>query len=219
MKNFCIPFVFHTAFCTFAPVFRKLILLLGILLPALALPMRGQDSICVTLLTCSPGKEVYALYGHTAIRCQVFDSSLGTKTSDIVFNYGVFDDSKPYFVWNFILGRTDYVVMPMPWEYFPNSYQKRGSSVTEQELNLTQAEAHQLMALLVENCQPENCKYRYNFLYNNCTTKVRDLVEQAINGRIQYPDMQAPQTFRQILHKYTAQHPWSQEGNDLLLGT
>lgn len=217
-KNFCFPFDFSPHFRTFAPVLRKLVLFLSLLIPALMLPMHGQDSIRVTVLTCSPGQEVYSLYGHTAIRCQNLSSPTEEETSDVVFNYGVFDDTKPYFVWNFVLGKTDYMVLPMPWEYFPESYRRRGSSIIEQELNLTQAEARLLMDRLAENCLPQNRKYRYNFLYNNCTTKVRDLVEQVVTGRIQYPDTLPHQTYREILHHYTKQHPWSQEGNDLLLG-
>ena len=136
----------------------------------------------------------------------------------MVFNYGVFDMSKPYFVWHFVLGQTDYMVQPIPWEYFIKEYEERGSSITEQELNLTPAEARRLTNRLLENCQPENRQYRYSFLYKNCTTMVRDIVEDAINGRIQYPDTLPHQTAREILHHYTAEHPWAQEGNDLLLG-
>ena len=95
-KNFSIPFDFIPHFRTFAPVFRKLVLLLSLLIPALMLPMRGQDSIRVTVLTCSPGQEVYSLYGHTAIRCQNLSSPAEGITPDVVFNYGVFDDTKPY---------------------------------------------------------------------------------------------------------------------------
>ena len=172
-----------------------------------------QDSIRVTLLTCSPGQEVYELYGHTAIRCQQPRQGL-----DAIFNYGVFDMSKPHFAWHFVLGQTDYTVQPIPWEYFVKEYEERGSSITEQELNLTQDEARRLTNRLIENSLPENCEYRYNFLYKNCTTMVRDIVEQTINGRTQYSDTLPHQTAREILHHYTAQHPWVQEGNDLLLG-
>ena len=170
------------------------------------------DSIRVTLLTCSPGPEVYELYGHTAIRCQA-------PSGSTVFNYGVFDMSKPYFVWNFVLGHTDYMVCPVPWEHFAAEYRKRGSSITEQELNLTPVEARRLTERLVENCRPENRTYRYNYLYKNCTTMVRDMVEQVVMGEIHYPDTLPHQTYREILHHYTAGHPWAQEGNDLLLGS
>ena len=177
-----------------------------------------QDSVRVTLLTCSPGQEVYELYGHTAIRCQTPHSPLGGEMNDIVFNYGVFDMSKPFFAWHFVLGQTDYMVQPIPWKFFVLEYKERGSSITEQELNLTPWEAQRLRNRLIENSLPENCEYRYNFLYKNCTTMVRDMVEEAINGRIQYPDTLPHQTYREILHHYTEEHPWAQEGNDLLLG-
>ena len=175
--------------------------------------MAQSDSIRVTLLTCSPGQEVYELYGHTAIRCQQPEQGM-----DVVFNYGVFDMSKPFFAMHFVLGETDYMVQPIPWYFFVKEYEERGSSITEQELNLTSWEATRLTSRLLENSQPENREYRYNFLYKNCTTMVRDMVEQAIVGHIQYPDTFHHQTYRQILHHYTEEHPWAQEGNDLLLG-
>ena len=175
--------------------------------------MDSEDSIRVSLITCSPGQEVYELYGHTAIRCQQPEGSL-----DVVFNYGVFDMNKPHFAWHFVLGETDYMVQPIPWRFFIIDYEKRGSSITEQELNLTPQEARKLLTFLILNSRPENCEYRYSFLYKNCTTMVRDIVEQTIIGHIQYPDTLPHQTFRETLHHYTAEHPWAQEGNDLLLG-
>ena len=171
------------------------------------------DSIRVSLLTCSPGPKVYSLYGHTAIRCQNF-----TRDLDLVFNYGVFTFDQPHFVWRFILGKCDYMVDAMEWRFFPSEYGQRGSSVTAQVLNLTPLEANRLYLLLIQNLRPENREYRYNFLYNNCTTKVRDVIEEAVEGVVEYPQLQPRRTYRQILHEYTAGYPWSQEGNDFLLG-
>lgn len=171
------------------------------------------DSIRVSLVTCSPGSKVYSLYGHTAIRCQNF-----TRKRDLVFNYGVFTFDQPHFLWRFILGKCDYMVDAMDWKYFLPEYEQRGSSVTAQVLNLTPLEANRLYFLLVQNLRPENREYRYNFLYNNCTTKVRDVIEAAVMGIVEYPQLQPRRTYRQILHEYTAGYPWEQEGNDFLLG-
>ena len=204
-------------------MFKKIVIILclfqlSIINCQLSIALAQQDSIRVTLLTCSPGPEIYELYGHTAIRCQTPKPPLGEERTDIVFNYGVFDMSKPYFAWHFVLGQTDYMVQPVPWEFFVREYDERGSSITEQELNLTPSEARRLLSRLLENCLPENCQYRYNFLYKNCTTMVRDMVEGVIDGSIQYPDTLPHQTYREVLHHYTPEHPWAQEGNDLLLG-
>lgn len=171
------------------------------------------DSIECSLITCSPGPEVYSLYGHTAIRCRNF-----TRDLDVVFNYGVFSFRQPHFIWRFMRGKCDYMVCAMPWKYFPEDYRQRGSSITEQILNLTPSEANRLFVNLCENSKEENCEYRYNFLYNNCTTRVRDQIENAIEGVVEYPYEENKKTYRQILHEYTAASPWSQEGNDFLLG-
>ena len=135
-------------------MFRKIVILLCVL-TTWARCLAEQDSIRVSLLTCSPGQEVYSLYGHTAIRVQIPKDSI-----DEVFNYGVFDMSKPHFAWHFVLGETDYMVVPIPWEYFTIDYEKRGSSITEQELNLTPDEASRLVSNLIENSQPQNRVYR-----------------------------------------------------------
>ena len=171
------------------------------------------DSIRASLITCSPGQEVYALYGHTALRLQNF-----TTGEDVVFNYGVFSFKQPHFIWRFVRGQCDYMVVPIPWQYFTREYEERGSSITAQVLNLTPQEASRLYANMVEDCKPENRQYRYNFLYNNCTTKVRDAIENCVEGHVVYPDTVPLYTYREMLHQYTKDHPWAQEGNDILLG-
>ena len=171
------------------------------------------DSIEVSLITCSPGHEVYSLYGHTAIRCQDF-----TRGADFVFNYGVFSFSQPHFMWRFVLGKCDYMVDAMPWAYFLPEYEKRGSRVTAQVLNLSQEEANRLFRTLIENCRKENCEYRYNFLYNNCTTKARDIIERSVDGEVEYAPMMNKRTYREILHEYAGSNTWESEGNDMLLG-
>ncbi|MCR4592782.1 MAG: DUF4105 domain-containing protein [Bacteroidaceae bacterium] len=173
-----------------------------------------MDSIRASLITCSPGQEVYALYGHTALRLQNF-----TADQDLVFNYGVFSFKQPHFIWRFVRGKCDYMVVPVPWTYFTREYEERGSSITEQVLNLTPQEANRLWVNMQVECQPENRQYRYNFLYNNCTTKVRDAIERCVEGRVVYPDSIPLYTHRQMLHQYTREHPWAQEGNDILLGS
>lgn len=176
---------------------------------------RVNDSITVSLLTCSPGDMVYELYGHTAIR--VVDHTLCT---DAVFNYGVFDYNQDNFVWHFLLGQTDYMVQPLPYDIFKQEYDKRGSSIVSQRLNLTREEANTLFNLLMVNARHENCVYRYNFLTSNCTTRVRDMVEEAIrecNGEVVYKEGEK-KSYRECLHEFTNGSPWCEVGNDLLLG-
>lgn len=173
---------------------------------------RVSDDITVSVLTCSPGQLIYELYGHTAIR--VVDHTLGT---DVVFNYGVFDFTRENFEWHFLLGETDYMVMPLPYVVFAEEYVRRGSSIVSQELNLTREEANELYNSLIENARTENRMYRYNYLTNNCSTKVRDIIEQCVHGTVVYKE-QDKQTYRQSLHEWTSQYSWTEAGEDLLLG-
>ena len=112
---------------------------------------QSRDSIQLSLVTCAPGNEIYALFGHTAIRYQNF-----TQGVDLVFNYGMFSFSTPHFVYRFVKGETDYQLGISPYSYFEAEYAMRGSSVWQQTLNLTYDEKVRLLGLLEENYRPEN---------------------------------------------------------------
>ena len=129
------------------------------------------DSITISLLTCSPGNEVYSLYGHTAIRYTDY-----RKGIDVAVNYGIFSFSKPFFVLRFIFGITDYEMGIMPFDYFCDEYKSEGRSVYEQELNLTAKEKLALRDAIDTNYLPQNRVYRYNYFFDNCTTRARDII-------------------------------------------
>jgi hypothetical protein len=174
------------------------------------------DSVEVSLLTCEPHDEVYSLYGHTALRWHDRHASGGT---DLTFNYGVFDWRRPHFVARFIMGLTDYELGAYPYPLFLKEYQHFGSMVTEQVLNLNSREKARLQQALMLNLQPANRIYRYNYFYNNCTTKARDIIEQCIDGTLEYADNKRDsKSYRDMVHEMTRHHPWSRFGNDLLLG-
>lgn len=171
------------------------------------------DSIHISLLTCSPHDEVYSLYGHTALR---IDNRLTGQ--DVAVNYGMFSFQKPFFVARFVLGLTDYEMGIVPFALFCQEYRYYGSSVTCQEINLLRSEKLRLLKAIDENYRPENRTYRYNFLYDNCTTRARDMVTSHIDGTVRYSTPKEPVTFRKLLHAMTGAYPWAQLGNDLLLG-
>ena len=172
------------------------------------------DSIRVSLVTCSPGTEVYEVYGHTALRVEI--PALGV---DVAVNYGLFSFATPNFVWRFIKGETDYMVGTIGYPIFENEYTSRGSSVTLQTLNLSGAEKERLVYLLNENLRPENREYRYNFLYNNCSNKAGSMAESVLSvQKLPLTGRGEGSSYRDILHEYTADYPWMQFGIDYLLG-
>ena len=178
-----------------------------------------MDSVEVSLITCSPHEEIYSLYGHSAIRWHDLRQEGPTKGQDLVFNWGMFSFSKPFFALRFVFGLTDYELVCMNANTFWPYYQKWGSSVTEQVLNLTADEKRKVQQALAENMRPENRVYRYNFFYDNCSTRPRDIIERNLNGKIIWPEQDGRQvSFRDMVRYCNRNHLWSKAGNDMLLG-
>ena len=174
-----------------------------------------MDSVEISLLTCSPHEAIYSLYGHTAIR--INDQRSG---EDLAVNYGLFSFEKPHFVLRFLFGLTDYEMGIEPFEAFCRQYRYYGSSVTQQVLNLTNEEKWNIVKAVNINYMPENSVYRYNYFYDNCTTRAVDMltthladVHVVFEGEHQkYP------SFREMVHGCLPHHPWNRFGNDMLLG-
>lgn len=172
-----------------------------------------SDSAKVSIITCSPGTEIYELFGHSAIR--VYDKNNGI---DEVFNYGLFDFNQESFIYRFVRGKTDYMVGSCSTSYFLWEYLDRGSAVTEYVLDLSRTDKVKIFTYLIENTLPENRTYRYNFIFNNCATKLRDIMVQNIEGKINFIYDSESLSFRDAIKLYTETSPWSQFGFDLCLG-
>jgi putative membrane protein len=175
--------------------------------------MSNADSIQISLLTCSPGKEVWAQYGHTAIR--YYDKESG---EDFAINYGIFSLDQTYFIPRFVLGMTDYRMGVQPMDIFLAQYSYEGRGVVEQVLNLSSEDKEVIYKALQENMKPENVVYRYNYFFDNCTTRARDMLINHLHGKVVYPPAEEDATFRSMIHKWNNKYEWSQFGEDLLLG-
>lgn len=193
---------------------RRYLLSLLLIICIGSMQAASLDSVRISLLTCAPGSEIYALFGHSAIRYEN-----PAKEQDWVFNYGMFSFKDPNFVMRFVKGETDYQLGVIPYRYFEMEYAMRGSSVYQQELNLTDVEKEKLVRLLEENYLPANRVYRYNYFYDNCTTRARDKIEESIQGTVVYPENERTLSYRDILHEFTAGSEWSEFGIDLCLGS
>ncbi|UKI45682.1 MAG: DUF4105 domain-containing protein [Phocaeicola vulgatus] len=121
--------------------------------------MAEEEGLQISLLTSSPYEgEVFTVYGHAALRVKDDAHKL-----DYVFNYGIFSFSQPHFIYRFAKGETDYMLGACRYSDYMIEYQMRGSSVTEQKLNLSPEESQRLWLALSVNYEPQNRTYRYNF--------------------------------------------------------
>jgi len=178
----------------------------------------NTDSVKISILTCSPGLELYSLFGHSAIRVQ--DPS---KKLDIVFNYGIFDFNTPNFYPKFVRGKLKYNLGVNDFKGFYGfkaAYKRHKQSVVEQELNLSSKSKHKLLKALEENYRPENRYYLYDFIFKNCSTLIRDILEEDIVDQVQYKDAELTSdlSFRDQLNIYMEKTPWIYTGINLALG-
>lgn len=198
----------------------KKILVNIIVLSAFSLQLvmsQEKPTASVYLLTCGPGTETYSLYGHSALRLVVPEENI-----DLVYNWGIFDFSTPGFAWKFARGRLQYMLGVTSYERFLQEYFLEERWVVYQKLNIGERETLELIRLIEENLKPENVSYKYDFFYDNCSTRIRDLIEKAVGGNLLYPPEKPPvelMTFRNHISRYQRNFPWLEVGIDLLLGS
>lgn len=171
-----------------------------------------KDNLHFSLLTCDAGDDLYTIWGHTAIR--VTDS---TSNVDIVYNFGSFDFNEPNFIFKFVKGNLLYFISADSYKNFMYEYQYFGRNVHEQLLNLSTSEKQKWLAELQNNMIGDNRFYLYNFIRDNCTTRVKDglfkhapISDSSINIH----------SFREevVSAPYKGGLPWIGVGIDLLLG-
>lgn len=169
----------------------------------------------ISLITCDPGDELYSTFGHSAVR--VIETATG---KDIVFNYGTFDFNTPYFYVKFARRTLDYQLSVTTFENFLFEYNYFQRNVREQVLDLSPAQQQKVVAFLQTNYLPGNRKYRYDFFYDNCATRIRDMMETVLGDNLSWNPSQTAEdkTFRELIDEYVYPLPWSDLGIDLALG-
>ena len=201
-------------------------------LPSWSQTNKDSCSMEISLLTCSPGNELYSLFGHTAIRIR--DARRGM---DIVYNYGTFDDSDPLFYFYFTRGIMQYSLSVSTFKDFMVEYEFEHRTVVAQILNLTCEEKNRLYESLRKNTMDENRLYQYYFLSDNCTTRAARIIESNTNDSLIYRDIfpvnssvvphsaesliSGPgMTYRDMIHIYLEREhqDWPEFGIDMLLG-
>lgn len=177
-------------------------------------PLEQMDSVDISLLTCSPGHEIWSLYGHTAIR---FEDRL--HHVDYSINYGMFDLRQKNFVIRFVFGLTDYQMGIEDYDQFLADYGNEGRGVIQQRLNLSRQEKLAIAKAIQANYDPAVRTYRYNYFYDNCTTRARDIIVKHLSGKVKYQvDPSVESSYRQMIHQWNHDHRWMAFGCDLLLG-
>ena len=196
---------------------RHIILIVATILSAFStFAAQLSDQAEIRLMTIGPTqRELYSAFGHSAFI--VVDPI--QKISN-AYNYGIYDFEQPNFYLNFTKGRPVYKLGVYEYQRMSQFYIRENRSIVEQTLNLTPKEMQQLFDYLEENRKPENQDYVYNYVYDNCATKMRDVVEAVLGPKITFQYEYASQqlTLRELMDLYMVEQPWGDFGIDICLG-
>lgn len=199
---------------------RKKILLL-IILSFLAFEIKAQqqklsDEAEISVLTIDPGSSLNDAFGHNGFRIKdrIFHI-------DLVFNYGVYDFDTPNFYTKFARGKLYYKIGLNYYEDFLESYILQNRSIKEQVLNLSQDHKQQLFDFLLNNYKPENQYYLYDFFYDNCATKIKDVIPIILKENISFNEPKGfeQETFRHLISDHVDKNSWGGFGIDIALGS
>jgi uncharacterized protein DUF4105 len=179
-------------------------------------PAHPGEDLRVWLMTAGPGDEVWERYGHNALRV------LNTRTGrDVSYNWGIFAFDQVDFIPRFLQGRMLYRMAAFETTAMVNMYAQAEREVVLQELDLSPAQKFELQTLADINALPENRQYIYQYFLDNCSTRIRDLLDRVLGGSLnrQFGSVATGTSYRDHTRRFTQIDPLIFAGMDLLLGT
>ncbi|MDD3722557.1 MAG: DUF4105 domain-containing protein [Lutibacter sp.] len=171
----------------------------------------------VSVVTCGPGNELYSAFGHSAFR--VYDPLLKL---DKIYNYGTFDFNKPNFYLNFAKGKLTYQLSTTRFGYFLQEFNYENRWVKLQKLDLNDEDVQAVFNFLENNAKPENSSYQYDFFYDNCSTKIEEVIKTVLKDKVTFSNnhITSNKSHRDLIADYTSEKfKWGKFGIDLALGS
>jgi hypothetical protein len=190
------------------------ILIINMLLPVFVTGFCISDQLQVSILTLEPGSESYTIFGHTAIR--IMDT---TSHTDRIYNFGTFNFSTPHFYWKFLKGDLNYYLSRSRYKTYMVSSKHDQRKVWEQILDMEAGEKQEICHNLERCYNSEERFYRYDFFHDNCATRVRDAIFNAMKKTAAYDTGKyCCKTFRQLLDPFFSVNYWYDLGINLVIG-
>lgn len=195
---------------------KRLTVILLLITPLCSAQIRLSDRAEISVLTLGPWQgELFTAFGHSAFRV-----SDPLNRIDLVYNYGVFDFDQPNFYLNFARGYNLYMLGVYDYRRFEYAYIAENRYIHEQVLNLTTARKQRLFDFLQENSLPENREYYYDYFYDNCATKIPEVIEKVFGDSVKFDGshIKTEYSIRELTDLYLKEQPWGDLGIDICLG-
>ena len=190
-------------------------LFLIILLFIMSFSIKANDEIQFSIITIGPYEsELYSAFGHSGIRYVDKKNNI-----DHFYNYGIFDFNQPNFYVNFLNGKLLYMVAKYDYRTAEKYYINEDRYIKEQVLSLNESQKILLYNILEQNIRPENRTYLYNYVYDNCATKIRDVLNNVYGESLSFTSEPENKSFRKLMDLYLEKNKWGDLGIDICLGS
>lgn len=168
-----------------------------------------------SLITVGQGDELYSTFGHSALR--YYDPEKGI---DRIYNYGTFDFNDPDFYIKFTRGKLDYMLSVSTFRNLLHGAHYENRNVVEQILDLDHEDVAALYHFLETNYLPENRFYKYDFFFDNCSTRIRDALAKICGEKLKYNfQPESTKSFRQLIDEFLTEKKFQDLGMDIGLGS
>ena len=162
-----------------------------------------NEPLEVYLLTSGPGNSLYTKVGHSAL----WVSGGGRK--ETIFNWGAYDSSQKHFLWHFFMGTAEYKLAMMSRPYNIRRVQQNEQRLVAQHLDLSPTMKLAFQAELARLARPENHVYTYHWEHQNCSTLIRDLIDDVSEGSLQKLENIRTPTRRYEILRHLGSDVWS----------
>lgn len=192
---------------------RRAVVSLALMLIAAA--ASAQAATDIRLATIDPGEIYWQRFGHNALVI-----GLAERNEAVSYNFGYFDFEQPDFFTRFLRGRMLYQALALPASDDLDRYVDERRSVHLQTLVLSPEQADRLHAQLREAVAPENRDYLYEYFRANCSTRIRDAIDTALEGQLKRQTLGRSRGFTYRMHAMRLAQGdfWLATGIDLGLG-
>lgn len=169
----------------------------------------------ISILTVGPGQVLNDAFGHSAFRIK--DAK---RDIDVVYGYGAYDFDTPNFYLKFAQGRLSYLMSKTSFSRFYGIYKYYNRQIDEQVLNLDTDQKQRFYTYLLHNYKPKNRSYLYDFFFDNCATKIRDICLSETQNAIVFntPESYEVATFRTLIQNNLQHNSWGSFGINIALG-
>ena len=194
----------------------SILIVLFAITPTFAQLNRLSTNAEISVITIGSGESLNDAFGHNGFRIK--DNDLGL---DVIYGYGEYDFDAPNFYLKFAQGKLNYLISRHNFGDFYFAYTNANRTIEEQVLNLTIEEKQKLFNFLENNYKPENRRYLYDFFFDNCATRIRDVTLKASDRNIDFnlPENFELKTFRGLIHEHVGLNTWGSFGIDIALGS